>query len=136
MIAWVAAPFGLALLVIGMGATRWVVGGLERKRSAVSIQESEARYRALVEGSVQGLLIHYDGITQFANAATARLFGYQNPNDLVGQDYRLVAAPEEYDRLEGYRQQRLRGETVPSVYECRGLKQDSSLIWFECGVSH
>ncbi len=118
-----------------MGATRWVVGGLERKRSAVSIQESEARYRALVEGSVQGLLIHYDGITQFANAATARLFGYQNPNDLVGQDCRLVAAPEEYDRLEGYRQQRLRGETVPSVYECRGLKQDSSLIWFECGVS-
>ncbi len=135
MIVWVAAPLGLGLLIIGMGATRWAVGALERKRSSVSLQESEARYRCLVEGSVQGLLIHCDGLTQFVNAAAARLFGYERVEELVGQDYRLVAAPEEYARLEHYRQSRLRGEEVPSVYECRGLKKDGTLIWFECGVS-
>ncbi len=64
-----------------------------------------------------------------------RIFGYDSPDDMVGQDYLIIVAPSEHDRIEGYRRARLRGEFAPSYYECQGVRQNGSRIWFECLVS-
>ncbi|ETW94841.1 MAG: hypothetical protein ETSY1_33150, partial [Candidatus Entotheonella factor] len=108
---------------------------IDRQLAENTLRESETRYRTLVEGSIQGLFIHVDGVIQFANSAIARIFGYANAEDLIGQDYRVVIAPEELERVEGYRQARLRGEATPSYYELRGLQRDGSRLWFECLVT-
>lgn len=108
---------------------------LERQHAENTLRESEIRYRTLVEGSIQGLYIHVDGVVQFANSASARIFGYDGAEELIGQDYRVVVAPEELERVEHYRQTRLRGEPAPSHYEYRGVKRDGSRVWFECVVS-
>ncbi len=108
---------------------------IERQHAENTLRESEIRYRTLVEGSIQGLFIHIDGVIQFANPAVARIFGYSGAEELMGQSYHIVVAPEELDRIEGYRQARLRGEPAPSQYECRGVKRDGSRIWYECVVS-
>src|SRR5262245_29495390 len=48
-----------------------------RHHMAIALQESEARYRSVVEGSPQGMYIYQnDGMIRFANQALARLFGY------------------------------------------------------------
>ncbi len=107
---------------------------IERQCAEDTLRDSETRYRTLVEGSIQGLFIHVDGVIEFANSAVAQLFGYSKAEELMGQDYRVVVAPEELDRLEGYRQARLRGESVPTTYEYMGIKQDGSRLWFECLV--
>jgi PAS domain S-box-containing protein len=105
---------------------------IERQRAEDALRESEMRYRTLVEGSLQGLFIHVDGIIQFANSAIVRIFGYTKAEEFVGQNYCLLVAPEELCRLEGYRQARLRGELVPSRYEFMGLKRDGARLWLEC----
>lgn len=105
------------------------------KQAEEALQAREAQFQHLLEGSVQGVFLHSDGIVRFANAAMVRIFGYDNPADLVGQDYRIIVAPWERDRVERYRQARLQGHPAPSYYECQGLRQNDTLIWFECLVS-
>jgi len=107
----------------------------ERQRTEEALRESEARYRTLIESSVQGLLIHVDGIVCFSNPATARIFGYSRPDALLGLDYRTLVAPHEHDHLESYIQARMRGELIASTYACLGAKQDGSPIWCEYLVS-
>jgi PAS domain S-box-containing protein len=113
--------------------TAQLVGiAIERQRAEDALRESETRYRTLVEGSLQGLFIHVDGVIQFANSAIARIFGYTTAEELTGQNYRVIVTPEELDRLEGYRQARLCGASVPSCYEFMGLKRDGARLWLEC----
>ncbi len=127
-------------LIAEMAALRRRVVALDtietrHKQAEKELQASEAQFRHLLEGSVQGVFLHTDGIVRFANAAMVRIFGYDCPLDLVGKDYRIIVAPWEHDRIEGYRQARLRGEYAPTYYECQGVRQNGSLIWFECLVS-
>lgn len=107
----------------------------ERKRAEAVLRESEQQYREFVEGSVQGVYIQQDLIIRFANRSMARIFGYERPDDLVGQDYRVVIAPDEHARVEGYRVAHRRGEEVPSRYEMRGARRDGAVIWVEVLVS-
>ena len=97
-----------------------------------ALRESEARYGELVEGSMQSLHIHQDGVIRFANRALVDIFGYDSPEELIGQDFRVLIAPHERPRLEAYREARLRGEPVPRRYEYQGLRKDGTLIWLEC----
>ncbi len=107
----------------------------ERRRTEDALRESEARYRTLIESSVQGLLIHVDGGVQFANPATARLFGYDLTDELIGHDYRSLIAPEARQRVEQDIAAYLRGEDVSSHMEYLGMKKDGSPIWCEALIS-
>ena len=100
-----------------------------------ALRESEARYRTLVEGSLQGLYIHQDALIQFANPAMAAIFGYGGPQDLVHLPYWTLVAPHERVRLEDYRTAHLKGETVPTQYEYQGVREDGTSLWLECVVS-
>src|SRR5690606_26442969 len=58
---------------------------IERHASEAALRASEARYRSLVEGSIQGILIHQDGVIRLANPALARLIGAGDPDELIGR---------------------------------------------------
>ncbi len=107
----------------------------ERLHIEAQLRESEGRYRSLLEGSLQGLLIYADSVIQFTNPALALMFGYDSTEALVGQEVYIIVAPEEIERMEGYRQARLRGEPAPSHYEFLGIQRDGTRIWIECLVS-
>ena len=121
-------------LIAELGALRQQVAqqsdALQRVEAA--LHESETRYRELVEGSIQGMYIHQDGVIRFANRAFAAFFGYESPEALVGQDYRTLIAPHERPCLEAYREARLRHEPVTKRFEYQGKRKDDSLIWLEC----
>lgn len=96
-----------------------------------ALRESERRYRELVEGSIQGVLVHCDGKTVFANQAYADIFGYESPDELLAQETaRDHIAPHERDRMKRFTEARLRGEDIP-VYEFEGIKKDGTRIWLE-----
>ncbi len=107
----------------------------EAEDVARALQTSEEQYRALVEGSIQGMYIHQDFITRFANQAMARILGYEGPHELVGRDYRELLAPHERPRIEAYYAARMRGEPVPSRYELEGVRKDGTLVCLELLVS-
>jgi PAS domain S-box-containing protein len=103
----------------------------ERVRAERGVRESEARYRALVEGSIQGIFINQDGVIRFANQALCDLFGYDDSQQLIGQPANIICAPEEHARMARYRRDRLRGDTAPTRYEFEGVRRDGARIRVE-----
>ena len=71
------------------------------KTAEARLQQSEKRFRDLIEESVQGILIYRSGRPLFVNRACAQLFGYPSPQDMLVLDDLVadIAAPHEYARL-------------------------------------
>ena len=109
----------------------------ERKQAEEALRLSERRFRQLVEGSIQGIMIHRDGAPVFANQAYAQIYGYDSPDELlqVKNIFQEVIAPEDRPRLQSYYHARLRGEPAPTRYTCRGVRRDGRTIWVENSVN-
>ncbi|HWP35961.1 MAG TPA: PAS domain S-box protein [Gemmatimonadales bacterium] len=107
----------------------------ERKRAEDALRASEARYRSVVEGSIQGIMVHRDGKVVFANGALARMAGYDDATQVVGRPMWEFIAPEERERIAGHIRARSRGEPTPSRYQFEGLRRDGRRRWLDCFVS-
>ena len=70
---------------------------LERHGYNETLRTTESRYRSLVEGTVQGILIHANGIVRFANRSMCQLVGADRPEELIGRTIWQFVYPE--DRL-------------------------------------
>ena len=99
------------------------------------LAESEARYRQLIEQSPDGILIHQAGSMRFANRAAARLFGYERPDDMVGQALASHLAPEGRETVLGRIEARIRGDAVPVANEVEALRRDGSRVWLEAAAA-
>jgi two-component system cell cycle sensor histidine kinase/response regulator CckA len=104
----------------------------ERKRTEVLLRQREAQYRDLVEGSLQGIsILDRDGTRVFANAALARIWGYETPDDLIGRSLWENIAPHERPLLQTSLDRQLQGEFTPTPRAYQTVKQDGTLIWTE-----
>jgi len=70
-----------------------------QRRAEQALRETEQRYRLLVELAPDGVLVHHDGIIEYANPAAARLFGATSPKGLIGLALEEFARPEERHRI-------------------------------------
>jgi len=96
-----------------------------------ALQKSEKRFRHLIEGSIQGILIHRKLKPIFVNQAYADIFGY-SIKEMLEMDTALPqVASFEQDRIIGYMNARLKGEATPTQYEYQGIKKDGSPVWLE-----
>lgn len=110
-------------------------GAQSAAREPLSVStEAERRFQDLVEGAVQGILIHRDGQPLFLNRAWAALHGY-TVEEVYGLGTVLpLIAPHERERVFGYMRAHLRGELAPSRYEYEGVCKDGSPLWLETVV--
>jgi PAS domain S-box-containing protein len=107
----------------------------QRTRADKALRESEARFRDLIEWSLQGILIHRDDQALFVNQAYADIFVYETPDAISRlETLESLIAPSELDRLRRYRNDRLAGKEVPTHYEYQGIRQDGSLVWLDMQV--
>ncbi|MBP90874.1 MAG: hypothetical protein CMJ64_29880 [Planctomycetaceae bacterium] len=97
--------------------------------------EFETRFRKLVEGSLQGILIHRMFRPLFVNDAWASLHGYTVEEVLAMDSVLPLIAADEHDKAMAFAEARLRGDDVPSRYEGRELRKDGAPIWVEKFVS-
>jgi PAS domain S-box-containing protein len=100
----------------------------EQRRSEEALRASEARYRALVESSPDGIGIHQDGRIVFINPAGARLMGAQNPDELVGKPIEDIIHPD-YREVVRERIQRglATGQPAPPLME-KFIRLDGTVI--------
>src|SRR5215475_7581194 len=105
----------------------------ERKQAEEATRQSEERFRHLVEGSIQGIMLHRDGRPIFANQAYAKMYGYDSPEDILGVEniFQDIIAPEDRARLHQYFLARMRGDPAPTHYTCRGVRRDGTYIWVD-----
>ena len=86
------------------------------KQAEADLQESEEKYRNLVERANDGIVIVQDTIVRFANKRFARMLGYGVP-DIIGTAFTDYIHPDEQLRVADADRRRMAGELVPGVYE-------------------
>ena len=107
----------------------------ERKRAEAALVESEARYRTVVEGSIQGIVIHQDGLIRYTNAACAAIYGYSSADELIGQNWQVLIGADDWPPILARAETVLRGGTVPPHPGWQAVRRDGKKIWHESIVS-
>jgi two-component system cell cycle sensor histidine kinase/response regulator CckA len=102
-------------------------------RDITEQKETEEAYRALVEQSLQGLVIIQDFRIVFANRAFAEITG-STVEELLSfspEEVRALIHPDDQDLVWGRFRARLEGKQVPPRYEYRGIRKDGTVCWLE-----
>ena len=97
---------------------------IQRKRSESALRHSEERYRTVVEGSLNGIIILNDNYRiTFSNEEGGKITGYP-VNELLNMDFRELVDPENVEIVaERYKKRQL-GEMVPPKYEVTITRKD------------
>jgi two-component system cell cycle sensor histidine kinase/response regulator CckA len=96
------------------------------------ITASEASYRGLVEGSIQGILVHQDGRVRFANPALVTMLGYHGAGELVGRPVDELVSPDDRAHITALRAAWRQSGSPSLRYETRILPNAGAPRWFEC----
>lgn len=72
---------------------------VERHRFGKALQESEERYRRLVELSPDAIVVHREGKFTYVNPSAVKLWGAKNPEELIGKSILDVVHPDYHDHV-------------------------------------
>ena len=91
---------------------------------------SEARYRGIVEGSLQGIIIQQDDRIVYANPAMATLFGYPDAAAMIGLDpFESLIAETDIADFRERTQRAYAGEHLPPHPGWRARRSDGVELW-------
>lgn len=106
-----------------------------RKRAERALQESEQRYRELVETSPDGILLNdLEGVILMANGKLATMLGYEAAEQLKGVNVTAHLLEQDRARARGILEQRASG-VLPSSVHTRYLAQRRDGSTFPAEVS-
>ena len=106
----------------------------QRRAMTEALQQSEDRYRAVVEHSGEGMVVVHDGRFVFVNRRAAELV-QMTPEDMLREGYLHRIHPDDKQLVDERRKRRLAGEEVPSRYEIRMLLPGGVVRWLDIGVT-
>lgn len=91
----------------------------EKKKALDALQESELKYRQLIESANDAIFIVQDGKMRFANNRTASIVGCKK-NDLLDKPFQMFIHPDDRDMVVERHIKRLQGDTaIPPTYSFR-----------------
>jgi two-component system cell cycle sensor histidine kinase/response regulator CckA len=120
------------------GTVRSILGSTEdvteEKRALMTLQESEqklrqseARYRSLVEGSIEGIGIARGNRVVYANRALLDIFGYDSMEEWTEVPLLELVAPASRALVRDRLERRARGESLPPRYEYQIVRRDGAI---------
>ena len=98
-------------------------------------EESEARFRAIFENSIDAIGVTKKGIITYANPSYVNLFGYNKLEELVGMFVAEHIAPQDRERMITNIANMAKSELSTNKFETIGLRKDGSQFPFEIKVS-
>ncbi len=103
----------------------------ERRELARKYAESQEKYQNIVESSLDGIVIVQDGTLVFVNASSAKIFGYDSPDEMREMSFADTIAPSNrFLVLEGYEGKSI-GEDVLRNFEMKGLTKQGRVVDME-----
>ncbi len=108
---------GLLLFVIDIDDTH---------KTEAKLLESEERYRTAIESSNDGVSIVKEGRHQYVNTKFLEMFGYRDPEEVLGMDLALTVHPDDVEMVRERNRQRERGRSPESQYEFKAIRKDGS----------
>lgn len=105
-----------------------------RKRAEEALRESEAKYRALIQSSIDAIAVAQGLEMRFVNQALLRTFGYESEAELLGKPFTNFLTQDHRELVvEGMRARKM-GPVVPYRYEQTGLRKDGTEFPIEVSV--
>lgn len=100
----------------------------ERKSVEAALQESEEKYRTLVEKANEAIMIAQDDVFVFANNRMSELLGVA-VKDLEGKPFIDYIWPDDRELVVGNYRKRLSGETIRDAYDFRITGARGRVTW-------
>jgi len=95
-----------------------------------NLESSEERYRVLVDGSIQGILVHDNFKPLFCNNAYAHMLGFKDTESLLDNKSIMPLISSEYhDKALRENKVLLADETKVIKTETKGVRIDGSTVW-------
>ena len=91
-----------------------------------TLQTTEARFRALIDGAPVAIGVGRNGKILWVNPTYRTMFGLADDQDLEGRSVTDQVAPESAGMVADYSRRRGRGEHVPESYEMMCVRSDGS----------
>jgi PAS domain S-box-containing protein len=101
-----------------------------RKQAEEALQKSQERYRTLAENAGEAIFVVQDGMIKFMNPKGAELSGY-SIEELTSSPFVKFIHPDDVNLVINRYAGRLKGESVPQIYDFRILKKDGAITWSE-----
>ncbi len=113
-----------------VGAIESIRNITERKLTQEALQESEEKYRLLVNSAAEAIVVEQDGVIQMVNPMAIEITALSE-QELISKPFESFVHPDDLAMvLENY-QKRLRGEVPPTRYPFRLVVKDGSIKWVD-----
>lgn len=101
-----------------------------RKRTEILLQESEVRFRQIVENASDLIYrIDTNGFFTYANPSALRIMGFSTEAELLGMHYLDLTTPEARHRLKRTYQHQLASRTMNTYHEFPAIAKDGRELW-------
>lgn len=107
-----------------------IVMALYKHKLEKELKESEERYRIAIEHSNDGVAIIRDDRHIFVNRTFVEMFGYDNPQEILGKPLSMIVHPDNLKVVLNYSRKK-REEAAPLRYELKGIKKNGEIIYME-----
>lgn len=106
----------------------------DRKNSEIALAESEARYRSIIETTLEGVwIIDGDAKTTFVNQRMADMLGY-TPSEMLGMG--LMDFLNSEDQLEAVNYLERRKQGIQEQHTCQFQRRDGTALWAIVSTTH
>jgi PAS domain S-box-containing protein len=103
-----------------------------RRQVEEELHQAATRYRSVVEGSCEGILILQEDVIRYVNQACAQIFGYAQAEELIGQQfYETLIDAEAWPELQAGMAGVLRGERLVTRHGWPGMRKGGMRIWLQ-----
>ena len=120
---------------VDAGIVGVIIDVTERKGAEESLRESEERYRTAIEQSNDGIALVKGNLHIFVNQKMAEIFGYDRPEEIIGQPVAMLVHPDDREKVINLTRQRQNGESVPDRYEFKGRRKNGEPIYIEVSAA-
>ena len=104
------------------------------KKTKKGLEESEERYRLLVENATEGVFVAQEGRINFVNPKIQEISGYSQ-EELTARPFTDFIHPEDRELVFSRHRERLNGEFVPTSYSFRIVRKDGETRWVSISVT-
>ncbi len=132
----------LSIMIMGVGLVCVVMISLaisyrdyqRRLKVQEELQESEEKYRILIDNSIEAICVAQDGLIKFFNHQTEELCGYSR-EELTSKLFTDFIHDDDQDLVRERHQRRLSGDELPSRYSFRIVHKNGNIKWVELNVA-
>ncbi|MFH2012496.1 MAG: PAS domain S-box protein [Pseudomonadota bacterium] len=107
----------------------------KKKRTEQALQESDDRYRFLVENALEAIIVIQDGAIKFANLRCVEIFGYSMEEIILRPFIEFIHPDDRQIVMERYLQRMEGKKDLPDRYSLRGIDKSGSVRWVEISAT-